>query len=85
MKNLVIRAVGHVEATQLDSNLVAPGFAHSEGNFDYVGLWFLQNFLCHRDVQSQFDVVDVDPQPHRPVGGKRLAILIEKLRRQKDE
>jgi len=81
LKYLVIRAVGHIEATKLDSNFVASGLAHSEGDFYHIGLWILQNLLCHRDVQSQLDVGDVDPQTHRPVGRKRLAVLVEQLRR----
>lgn len=79
LKYLVIRAVGHIEASQLDSNLIASGLAYCEGYFDYIGLWFLKNFLCNRDVQSQFNVGDVDPQSHRPMGRERLAILIEQL------
>lgn len=82
LKYLVIRAVGHIEATQLDSNLIASGLAHCKGHFDYIRLWFLQNLLCHRDVQSHFNVGDVDPQSHRPMGRERLAIFIVQLRRQ---
>lgn len=83
LEYLVIRAVCHIEATQLDGNLIASGLAHCEGHFDYVGLWFLQNFLCNRDVQSQFNVSDVDPQSNRSMRRERLAILVEQLRRQK--
>lgn len=61
LEYLVIGAVGYIEATKLDSNLIASSFAHCEGHFDYVGFWFLQNLLCNRDVQSQFNVSDVDP------------------------
>lgn len=77
---LVIRAVGHIEPTQLDSNLITSGLAHCECHFDYIRLWFVQNFLCNRDVQSHLNVGDVDPQSHRPMGWERLAILIEQLR-----
>lgn len=51
LEYLIIRAVGHIEPTQLDSNLIAACFAHREGHFDYVGLRFLQNLLCNRNVQ----------------------------------
>lgn len=80
LEYFVIRAVGHIEATQLNSNLIASCLAHCEGHFHNIRLWFLQNLLCDRDVQCQLDVGDVDPQPHRPVGWERLTILIEQLR-----
>lgn len=82
LEYLVIWTVSHIEAAQLDSNLIASGLAHCEGHFDYIGLWFLQNLLRNRDVQSQFNVGDVDPQSHRSMGWERLAILIEQLSRQ---
>lgn len=41
----------------------------------------MKDFLCNGDVQSQFDVGDVDPQPYRSMGGKRLAIFVEQLKR----
>lgn len=83
LKYFVIRAVGHIEAAQLDGNLVASSFAHCEGDFDDVGLWFLKNLLCYRDVQSQLNMGDVDPETHRPVGREGLTVLIEELSRHK--
>lgn len=80
LKYLVIRTISHIEAAQLDSNLIASSFAYCKGNFYNVGLRFLQNLLCDRDVQGQFNVGDVDPQTHRPMGWERLTILVEKLR-----
>lgn len=82
LKYLIVGAVSHIETTQLHGNLIASSLAHREGYFDYIGLWFLKDFLCHGNVQSQFNVGDVDPQPHRSMGWKRLAILVEQLRRQ---
>lgn len=80
LEYLVIGAVGHVEAPQLHSHLVAACLAHGEGHFDHVGLWLLQNLLRDGDVQRQLDVSDVHPQSDGPVGGERLSILIEQLR-----
>lgn len=85
MEYLIVRAVCYIEATQLHGNLIASGLPHREGYFDYIRLWFLKDFLCNRDVQSQFDVGDVDPQPYRSMGWERLAILVEQLQRQKME
>ena len=82
LEYLVIRAVGHIEATQLDSNLISSGLTHCECHFYYIGLRFLQNLLGNRDVKSQFNVGDVDPQSNRSMGRERLAILIEQLKRQ---
>lgn len=82
LEYLVVRAVSHIEATQLHGNLIASSLADREGYFDHIGLWFLKDFLCHGDVQCQFNVSDVDPQPHRSMGWKRLAILVEQLKRQ---
>lgn len=79
LENLVIRAVGHVEAAQLHSDLVAARLAHGEGHFYHVGLWLLQNLLRDGDVQRQLDVGDVDPQSNGPVGGERLSVLVEQL------
>lgn len=79
LENLVIRTVGHVEAAQLHSDLVASCLAHGEGHFDHVGLWLLQNLLRDGDVQRQLDVSDVDPQSNGPVGGERLSVLVEQL------
>lgn len=81
LENLVIGAVGHVEASQLHGHLVAACLAHCEGHFDHVGLWLLQNLLRDGDVQCQLDVGDVDPQSHGPVGGERLSVLVEQLQR----
>lgn len=82
LEYLIVRAVSHIETTQLHSNLIASSLAHREGYFDYIGLWLLKDFLRNGDVQSQFNVGDVDPKPYRSMGWKRLAILVEQLRRQ---
>lgn len=83
LEYLVIRAIGDIQSAQLDRNLITSSLAHCKSHFDYVRLWFLQDFLCGRDVQGQFNVGNVDPQPHRPMCWERLTILIEQLKRRK--
>lgn len=81
LEYLVIRAISHIQSTQLDCNLITSSLAYCKSHFDYIGLWVLQDFLCDRDVQGQFNVGNVDSQPHRPMCWERLTILIEQLKR----